>query len=796
MSLSNTLKGCLIVLLSILTHPCLSQGCKLVGVIIDDSTGSPLPYGNVIITSPSDSSIFLGAVANSNGSFVIDKISPGKYNVAISFIGYQTVKLDNLIIQKGIIDIGEIRMNIFTENLEAVTIRAIAPPVSYFVDRKVIDANSFPEAIIAMDLLENVPSVQVDINGELTYRGNGTFKVFINGHPVANGVEKLKQVPANTIKRIEIITNPSAKYDAEGTAGIIQIILKKRRLPGFAISANSSATTLGSYDFLFSIDKQLKKGGWYLNGNVGRYVFSRISYTQVQNILYEGILYETTSNLIGIDNGVSSSLELGFNYDLTNKNYVDFSAYISPLRTTNEYKSTGEIKENTYQHQLLESNYLFDSQYKVSHRYIGFNILFEHSISDSGKKKLSSYIDLATYLHPLDEKKIVASNYGTYTKREGFIGQEYNETLFEWNLDYENQVTEKLTIESGARIEMDHIPKVTSISGIFDEQDNITPFSGEPLNQSVDFKQDVFAAYIIFRSSYKKFECQLGLRSEFTDRKSNYDFEAIDGSRICLPAESQFWNWFPSFHTVYNFSESHQVAINYSRRINRPDYWKLVPLSQYDTPYSYYQGNGTLMPSYVNAFEIAHKKSWDKDFIGIEVFARNTIGLIENYSRVNSANLLVVMPENIGDSWSIGAELMSGVDIFDWWNVNISTNLYSYKLQIEIDNSNQVEKQLRSDSRISNAFYLDNEFTINFDINYRSPLITAQSRREGYFYSSVGVKKGFMENKLHFIVTFSNFLNSKKYSNISKGSEFRIATNFIEKPMMLMKISYYFNNQE
>jgi outer membrane receptor protein involved in Fe transport len=786
----------LLFLLVFLSIKPFAQECRLIGVIIDDLTGHPIPYANAIITSAKDSTVFLGAITDDDGQFIIEKIKQGKYQLTLSFIGYQSVIMENLLLQRGTRDIGEVKMNILAENLEAVTIKATTTPISYKVDKKVIDAGSFPGASMAMDLLENVPSLQVDINGELTYRGDGTFKVFVNGHPVANGIEKLKQIPANKIKRIEVITNPSAKYDAEGTAGIINVILKRNRLPGYAINASSSVTTLGSFDFLFSIEKQYEKGGWYVNGDFSNYIGRKRSYMQNQNTISEGILYETKSDIKEVLGGKYNSIELGFNYDLSDKDYLDFSAYINPMKNTNENSANGDINEYTELQANDENNYKYNSQLDLSYRYFGFTTSYKHSFSDEKTNKLSTYIDFATYLHPLDEKQVVTRDYGSIVQKEGYIGKEYNEILLNANMGYENQISDNSSLETGAKVELDHIPKVTSVSGIFDENDNITPFPGKSLNQSVDFKQDVYAAYLIFKSSFGKFEYQLGLRSEFTDRKSNYEYDETDDIRKVIPAENRFWDWFPSLHTVYSFSETHQLAANFTRRIKRPDYWKLVPLSQYDSPYSYYKGNGNLMPSYANAFEVAYKKSWDKNFIGIEIFARNTQGLIQNYSRVDTANILVITPENVGDSWSIGTEFMTGIDVFHWWNVNFSTSLFTYQLHVDIDNLDKTEKQFRSDSRLNNTFLLPKAFTLKWDFIYRSPSITAQTKQDDYYYSNIAIKKGFKDNTWVLTLSYANIFNSKKYSVINNGDDFRINTDYMEKPFARFKIAYIFNNQE
>jgi outer membrane receptor protein involved in Fe transport len=399
-------------------------------------------------------------------------------------------------------------------------------------------------------------------------------------------------------------------------------------------------------------------------------------------------------------------------------------------------------------------------------------------------------------LHPLEENQMDEKIINNNTERFGHRGKEYNEVIFVANVAYKNEFTDKSKFEAGANLNLDHIPRVTSVSGRFDEAGNITPFVNLPANQEVDFIQDVYAAYGIFKSGWGKFEYQLGFRAEWTNRKSNYSYSNNEGNTIIIPAANDFWDFFPSFHSVYNFSENHQLALNYSSRIKRPDYYNLIPLYQYSSPYSYYTGNAKIMPSYSNAFELSYKKSWTNNFVGVELFARNTNKVIQTFSRVDSLGLIFQMPENVGDSWSVGTEFMTGVDLFKWWNINISTSLFSYKLWVSIDDTNYTQSQLRSDSRLNNTFLLPRDFTLKWDLNYQSPTLTAQNKQEGYFYSNLAIKKSFNEKLWDVSLAFYNIFNSIKYSSTNTGKDFRIESSYTIKPVISLKIAYNFNNQE
>jgi len=792
------LKIITLTILFCLTLKAFSQSCELTGKVLDKTSHEPIAYANISLYSEKDSSLIAGSITDDNGMFLIDNMKTGKYQLKMSFIGYQSMVINNVLLQPGIRDIGENELNVLSEYLSEINVKSTKPPMTYKVDRKVIDAGSFPGADNAIDLLTNIPSVQVNLDGKITYRGDGTFKVYINGHPEANGEEKLRQLSTSQIEKIEVITNPSAKYDAEGTAGIIQVILKKSRLQGYAINASLKANTLGIYRFILSINNKKEKSGWYINAYLSNNIWSKYNETTEQTINSEETTNVTNSYINAKYKQKNSTIELGFNYDLTDKDYIDFSGYINPIKTKQTNREKGYVTEKVINKngETTDSSYYLNSTYNCNYQYVGGTLTYEHAFNKDRTHLLSAYIDYSGYVRDLYKRRYDEEIYNNITEREGFIGSEHQETMIEGKLNYTLPINSNLTMELGGEINSDHIPAITSVSGTFDEDKNITKNENEPLNQSVDFMQDVYAPYIEFKREGEKFTFQIGTRIEFTNRRSDYSYYSDEGSYVNIQDRNKFTNFFPSVHLSYNFSEDHQLYISYSRRIERPDYWNLIPLEQYKTPYSYYTGNCDLSPSYTDAAEIGYKKSWDNNFVSAELFTRKTDDVMQSYTKTSGENTLVETPENVGQSWSTGVELMGGADIFPWWNSNISFSLYFYKLNVDFEDENYSQNQFKTDSRWNNTFLLPKSFTLKWDINYYSPKIDAQSTQDAYYVSNISLKKEFNKGKWIATAVYNDLFSSEEYNTIETGDGFNIRTYHNEEPSFSLKLAFVFDNQK
>ncbi len=775
----------------------LAQNCALTGKVIDQSSHEPIAFANVSLFSAKDSSLVAGAITNDDGVFLLDHLKNGTVQVKMSFIGYQTVLVNNVLLQPGKRDMGDTELKILSENLKEICVKSTKPAMTYNVDRKVIDAGSFPGADAAIDLLENIPSVQLDMDGNLTYRGDGTFKVYINGHPVENGTEKLRQLPSSQIDKIEVITNPSAKYDAEGTAGIIQVILKKNRLEGYALNTSLVYNSRNSYRWMFSVDNKTEKSGWYIHGYLADVEWDNYHETTNQTILDGENTYVTTSDMEVKHSQKTSTIEIGFNYDVTDKDYIDFTAYIDPAKTRQKNKEKGWVTEQLIDANgtTVDSSYYLNSVYNCNYQYVGGGITYEHAFNKERTQLLSAYLNYSGYVADLYERQYDELAYDNSTEREGFIGSEQQETMIEGKLNYKMPLGDKTKIEAGVEIETDHIPAITSVSGTFDDNKDITKYDSEPLNQSVDFIQDVYASYLLFQHEGEKLALQMGARVEFTNRRSDYSYENANGTRSKTPDRNKFTDFFPSVHISYNFTETHQLYLSYSRRISRPGYWELVPLEQYKSTYSYYTGNGDVLPSYTNAMEAGYKKSWDKNFVSAEVFNRTTNNTMQNYTRTDGGNMLVISPENVGHSMSTGIELMGGVNIFSWWNSNLNASLYAYKLNVDFEDENYTQQQFKTDYRWNNTFLLPKNFTVKWDVKYNSPYKNVQSVRDAYYTSNIAIKKEFKDGKWNASFVYNDIFSSNEYNERQTGDDFVVNTYEDEKPYFSLKLAYTLDNQ-
>ncbi|WP_372648867.1 TonB-dependent receptor domain-containing protein [Draconibacterium sp.] len=772
-----------------------AQNSELKGVVTDETSGTPIRYATVIVTPRADSTKIYGDITNETGGFQISDLPLGDYELKISFVGYDMYHVEKMELTRPEHDLGQIDLTVDQKALDEIIIQSGNSGVKYEVDRKVIDARNFPGADKAIDLMENIPSLELDVDGRLTYRGDGTFLVYINGRPELNGEEKLRQIPANKIQYIEVITNPSSKYDAEGTAGIIQVILKRNRLEGIEVSTSLNLSTLGSSELIFSVDQKGERGGWYLNGQLDDYV-SQIQWQQGnQTVSSNNTRYQTLWDVKSKDRENNTFMELGFNYDLTDKDYLDFKLSADPIRRSSTSKEKGTYSESIYEGNNLENydEYGFDSRYHLYYRYLSAVASYEHAFNKDRSNLLSAYISSSTYLQPLEEQKRDELLYSEHSEKYGYQTKEHNELLIDANVSYENKLSDKSRLEAGLEVNIDHIPKVETESGTFNSYNVLSVFVNNKENEEIDFKQDVYAGYATFKSRFGKLEYQLGMRGEFTHRESNYSYNLMgDNELVTVPATTQFWDWFPTAHFVYNISDENQFTLSYSRRINRPDYWELIPLRRYETPYISFSGNENLMPSYVNAYELGYLKSWGDNFVSGEVFTRQTDNLSRNYYRTGEGNSIEWTKENVGESLSIGVDFMLGYQLFKWWNTNLSTSTYFYKLTTTIDGKSDIQEIFRGSIRSNNNFRISKTLSLRYQLVYQNKAINAQMERDGYAYSNLVLRKSFFSRRLITEVSWANIFNSMKYQTRTTGDNLYVETDFERKPYASFKVSYVF----
>jgi len=769
------------------------------GKIVDKTDKAPIAYANISLYTLKDS-LITGSISDEKGKFIIKNIPSGKYRLLISFMGYKNIEYTNFIITQSIRDLGTIPLEVSQNQLKEVIIQSGKPPVTYKVDRKIIQASAFPEASMAVDLLENIPSLKIDVSGKISYRNDAVFQVFINGKPVTDGAERLRQIPVNRIDRIEIITNPSAKYSAEGTAGIINVVLKKNRLKGYRINSSAIYHTDGQYRFLFSIGHNGKRSEWHFDTGFAEYRFD-MDYHSLMQLKHDGetqILDEKgkIKNVIG-----RNYINFGYNYDITNKDEIDISFNIDPFSKTENHDEAGIYTEKKYdsnQNLLYNETYKYFSSDHMKYQYTGPAFTYTHKFDKSGDKKLEFTAEYYTYLKEFTERQIDEKQFIDHNEKSGSLYKENNEKNWDLNLDFSYPFNENFSLETGGSISLDYIPETTVINGIFTEDNQLIPYSGDYHYQKVEFGRDIYAGYFSTTYAWKKWSLKSGLRYEFVDRTANFTYNYTDNPENLQikPYHHKYGDWFPSAHLQYSFDKTRQVSISYSRRISRPNYFWLMPVKQYTSPFSYITGDEKVEPTYINSYEINYQKSWDKDYFSVQIFAHQKNNLNTRYSRVDEQGLHYIQVTNAGNSFSTGMEISGNYHLFSWWNINMSISAYQYYIHLfipgEIDRKNN---RLMSNFQLHQDFQLPNKLKLQLKTRYDSPWIYLQSKGKAVWTQQISVQKRFDKHWKMSVYT-NNLWGDISYHSETRGTDIYIKSRRNNLQYLGFKLTYSFNNRK
>ncbi|MBO9620384.1 MAG: TonB-dependent receptor [Niabella sp.] len=746
---------------------------SLYGKVVDSTTNKGIDAATVqLLQVKKDSSgktketVVTGMLTKANGEFNLDGIPVmGRYILEISGIGHASYRkpfqfFDPAKMQKGSKDmssimnnldkdLGNIKLAIDNQTLSNVTVTAAKPAMTLGIDRKVynVENNLMAAGGTATDLLKNIPAVNVDIDGNVSIR-NASPQLFVDGRPTTL---TLDQIPSDQIESIEVITNPSAKYDASGgNAGILNIVLKKSKRAGY--SGNVRA----------GIDQ---RGKWNLGGNInirqGKFnFFANANYNQRKSIS-DGVTYrntigkDTSVHLLQNDHNVSNGEFMfgraGFDYFFDNRNTFTLSGI----------GVKGNFNNNTLSNVLADTVAQgFDAQSKtirLSDNHFGFKNLggsfgYVHNFPKSGhqltadvnynKSNNSSTSNISDQLF----SNSAGQQTGSFQQQQ--LGSGNNERMTA-QTDYTNPLSDNSKLEAGLRLNQ---AKITSVSDFYHLQ-NGTMVLQPLLSSQYNYKDQVLAAYGNFSSKIgSNFGYQAGLRVE----SSNYDgtvhnsVKNNDGS--ISPASNSFnikypVSFFPSIFLSQKLNATQDLQLNYSRRINRPSFFQLFPYTDYSDPLNLSRGNPNLNPEFVNAFELSYSNNFNKkNNLILSAYYKHTTGLITRYSfkdinPLNGDSVIINSFTNANSSFVGGFEAISKNSITPWWDLTSNINVYTSKINVD-DPSILTSKQLYSwFGKINNDIKLPKNFTLQLSGDYTSKTVLAPG---GSAASPSGGGRGFM----------------------------------------------------
>lgn len=756
---------------------------KIKGIVMDGELGGPLEFVTVQVKAKGSDKIVQGSVTGSDGNYTIGGLKKGEYVVTFSYIGYEEVSKNiSISSDNQILSLGELTLAEDANQLGEVEVVAKRPQMRFEIDRKVFDATQdiAAEGGSASDLLSNIPSVEVDNEGSVSLRGNPSVTIWINGKASGltadNQADILDMMPAGDIKQVEVITNPSARYSPEGTAGIINIILKDDRKPGYYGSVKVGADTDGGYQASGNINYSSSKVDAYANLNYRNREFKGGGITSRLNTTDNSFLDQTNDSKrqhnnwfgrFGATWHITKSDDLAFNVtgmtgsgdNSENIHYNSIDSQKNTIYTSNRITNgDSDMKmynlELNYVHKFSENSNIDLMVSNNQWRRDGMNIFRQSTV----------YTDPSQTANPL------------YQTQENDI----KDKTWEVQADYTNKISDMARIEAGYK-------------GTFQRNaspvDTYTGTTAEDIRQDESlynrflYNQDVHALYMTYGGKWDKLSYQAGLRGEYwrVDTRS-LDFDQEFNGKASETFEKDYFKLFPSAFISYALPKNNELQVNYTRRLRRPWGGQLNSFRNISDASNISFGNPELTPEYSHSFELNYIKSWESGHtLSLSGYYRSTDDVIQRIRFLNTEdNVMYTTSENVAKSQASGLEIVGKDKLFKILDLTTTVNLYYSKLDgfsylpqgAETPVIGDTDESFAWNVRMIANLSLPWGVSLQGTGNYNSKQLMAQGHREPNYSVDLGLRKSFLSDKLTLSINARDLLDSRKFRTVTAGDGF------------------------
>ncbi|NNE29114.1 MAG: TonB-dependent receptor [Saprospiraceae bacterium] len=741
------------------------EGFTVKGIVQDENTGIALEYATVSLFRESGE-LVSGNVSDDKGIFII-KTGPGRFYAEIEYLGYTQKRVDGIRVgpKQPVRDLEVVALAPQESILDEVVVQGERSEMVMGLDKKIFNVGKdlSNRGGNAADLLDNVPSVQVDIEGAVSLRGSGNVRILINGRPsglIGNDNSGLRSLQANMIDRIEVITNPSARYEAEGMAGIINIILKEERRKGFNGSFDLNAGFPANLGGAFNLNYRTNKVNFFANyglryrSNIGN------GSNRIENYLGDTTLISrqmSDRDRGGLNNTIRSGIDFFLNDKNTltssftyrigdDNNFAEtiYDDYINDLQTYRTIRTDDEREDET----KLEYSLNYERKYERRGQKWTADIRYQDNSEVEGSDLLNKIFLPDGNPSGLDDLVQRSNN----KERE-------NSLIFQ--TDYVLPFSKEKKFETGGRISIRNIDNDFLVEEWFDNSFQRL----EGLSNNFQYDERIYAAYLIYGDKKGKFSYQFGLRPEYTDVNTKLLETNEENPRDYL-------NLFPSGFLSYDLGNSNGIQLSYSRRVRRPRFWDLNPFFTFSDNRNFFSGNPDLDPEFTNSLELGHIKYWDKASINSAIYYRQTDGLIQRIIEFNDDGTTVTMPQNLSSQDSYGLEFNLSLSPVKWWKFNSDFNFFR-----AITDGGNLGEEFEADtyswftrgtSRFS--FWKNADAQVRF--NYRAPQETTQGRRLAIYTIDLGFSKDFWNDNATLTISVRDLLNSRRRRFIAEGENF------------------------
>lgn len=759
------------------------------GAVYERSSNAPMPYVNVAIYQSANDELVNGNITNDKGLFSIGNIGAGTYYAKVNFIGFQEFKVNNIKVDGGtkFIDLGKLSLAVENTEIEGVEVVADRQRIQYQVDKKVVNVSQNINAAggTAVDVLENTPSVQVDIEGNVTVRGSSSFTVLIDGRPTAlEASDALQQIPASALENIEIITNPSAKYDPDGMGGILNLVTKKDALQGLDGIFNVMGSTNDSYRADFTLNHRNTKRLLTFGMD-----YNRRSFTGNGDIYRES--YRKDSTLIQDTEGErlhargGYSMTLGTDLYLSEKTTLGFNAKLGQFQMKQD--GGGENYYATmFNNKLLnEQRTLEDEIGDRTSNYIALTTSLTHLFNKEKTHRLEANL-FYRYRNGNDSSTQLEQEYDA----DGSLSKNYalNMTSTEGETNHNVRAKIDYTLPLGLTGKLE-----TGYQGRIRLEEETYDYSGHnasgklDLSNFMNFNRQIHALYGTYSNKWGLLSYMAGLRGEYTYRViSDADKRESIVDRL---------DWFPSMHLSYDIGGNTQLMASYSKRIDRPRAWDLNPFESYTNQTTIRKGNPDLTPEYTNSFDLGLMQKFGTSFLSFEAFFRSKVDVITRISSLREDGVMIQQSTNVGNDKSMGGEIMANVDVLKWLTLNGSVSVYQYLLSSQVNGVYEEKSSTNLDGQLNATFKFSPNSRMQLMGSYRGPSVSAQGERKGTVFTNLSYKHDFFKKKLAATLSIRDILGTGGWKGSSRGEGFYQTFDFSPQPRVVqLTLSYKLNN--
>ena len=768
---------------------------KVTGTIIDGGSNQTIPYAAVAIYQAKDSTLLTGVLTKDDGSFTIEKLPYGKFYAVVTFVGYKPHRVNNILLtpNQKTAALGTIKVNVTSTALKEFTIVGSIPPVTYQIDKKVVNIaqNITAAGGTLADALQNAPSVQTDVEGNITIRGSSNFTVLVDGRPSpVSGSEALQQMPANLVENVEIITNPSAKYEAEGSAGIVNIVMKKQKIKGSSGIINLTAGTGNKYSSNISLNYKLSKFNFTLGGDFTDMTSQIKNNTRTVDTLGQEFIKNHDVVGLGTFRRQGRGINAHIDYNINENNAITLTGSLG--RRNFSRPLTSDVSDN-YNNLLNPPStniyYTNNTSPDMERSYKTLNLDYQLKLGSKGEK-----LSAAAYYSSGPNNNVNVLRQDTTDANWISLGktpllqqtaQNSNGSEIRTKVDYELPIGTKGKLEAGYQ------GKYSNNDGSYSLQNYVGNTWVEDLSKKdmLNFKDQIQAGYFTFANTMPLFDYQIGLRSEYEDRVLNQKMQNKDYKLNRI-------DFFPSIHLTKKLPWDLQLQTSYTRRINRPQQSNIDPFVVHLDPQTIRMGNPGLLPEFANSYELnVEKKLTGSSFVSVEGFLRQTSNLIQQISNFDPGTQITTNTvTNIDHDRSMGTEFMVYLEPFNWFNLNSSFNVFNYHMFgtpiPSVANSTNTWN-----IHINPTFHFDKKTTLQLSYIYNAPTITAQGTRSDTYSSTLGLRRTILNNKASITLQARDLVGVTSYNTTAQSAyQYKSSSFQRESKALLLTFSYHINN--